>query len=735
MMAWRSWRIGIRALAVLPGIVLAACNGSPTEVGDTSTGSSEGTQTADTSAGPSTLDSTATSSEPTTTSAGPTTADDSSTTAPVDTSGAPTTETTDGPTTTTNTTTDPSESESTETTRSPTTESSTTETPCVPDCAGLQCGPDPECNVECGPCDDDEACTDGTCAPLLQWEVIQARNRVPGQAIDGWAPDGIWVIGDADQGAMAWDGAGWGMLPEIPVPNHLGLVALAADAIWVWGHFNDAQLGFWDGASWETMEVPGVPWDLSADAPDDVWIAMMDRLEHYDGVAFETIDFPIPLSGEGVTSVWAASPTDVWAIAENAGDCRLWHYDGDQILPEAFFQPTGCPEDIAGTDGNDVWTFTDGFVQHFDGNTWTEIPAPISGIQTMSVRDGTVWFVRGGALSGMAFGDIDGFTTLSGVAGTMPGIGTYPHVLAWAQDDVWIVDYQADATPWHYTADGWRIVSGSAPYLDVDAGSRDFFAIWGATADDLWLGGEHLVHYDGLEFATVLLDVEVTDVFGLAADTIWAVGENRVYEYDGVAWTLEVLNPEWDVDSVWAAADDDVWAFGRDLTGFGSTALILHSDGGAWQRYVAYQPQGELGHAWGLDANNIWVGNSTMVTWNGVLWAPIAGFSGQSDGVALANGDKYTLTNNGGLWRYDANYDGEALGGINGARALLYLAPDDIWVLGPGVGHYDGNAFVTSPGEPVSPILRYEDEIVRDALAVDGELWAVGDRGLVLRYQ
>ncbi|MBM4371032.1 MAG: hypothetical protein FJ098_05220, partial [Deltaproteobacteria bacterium] len=34
---------------------------------------------------------------------------------------------------------------------------------CTPDCAGLECGPDPVCGDECGPCEDGFVCEDGTC--------------------------------------------------------------------------------------------------------------------------------------------------------------------------------------------------------------------------------------------------------------------------------------------------------------------------------------------------------------------------------------------------------------------------------------------------------------------------------------------------------------------------------------------------------------------------------------------
>jgi parallel beta-helix repeat protein len=35
--------------------------------------------------------------------------------------------------------------------------------PCTPDCTGLECGPDPNCGTECGPCTGEQICNGGTC--------------------------------------------------------------------------------------------------------------------------------------------------------------------------------------------------------------------------------------------------------------------------------------------------------------------------------------------------------------------------------------------------------------------------------------------------------------------------------------------------------------------------------------------------------------------------------------------
>ncbi|MCL5018514.1 MAG: hypothetical protein M1416_01970 [Candidatus Pacearchaeota archaeon] len=36
---------------------------------------------------------------------------------------------------------------------------------CVPDCSALECGEDPECGEECGPCTGTDTCTNGVCVP------------------------------------------------------------------------------------------------------------------------------------------------------------------------------------------------------------------------------------------------------------------------------------------------------------------------------------------------------------------------------------------------------------------------------------------------------------------------------------------------------------------------------------------------------------------------------------------
>ena len=77
--------------------------------------------------------------------------------------------------------------------------------------------------------------------------------------------------------------------------------------------------------------------------------------------------------------------------------------------------------------------------------------------------------------------------------------------------------------------------------------------------------------------------------------------------------TMSTPNGAW--NSVWGAADDDLWVVG-------DSGSIMHWDGLAW----TVKPSGttnKLRHVWGLNSNNVYaVGDAgTILRWNGISWA------------------------------------------------------------------------------------------------------------------
>src|SRR5262249_1183329 len=128
----------------------------------------------------------------------------------------------------------------------------------------------------------------------------------------------------------------------------------------------------------------------------------------------------------------------------------------------------------------------------------------------------------------------------------------------------------------------WFVVRG-----DLD---RVPLSVWGASANDVWIGGGGLAHAgpvlllhgDGASFVEQASDVQGTIwwIHGTSASDVWAVGEKGLaLHWDGSAWTPRPTGTDATLFGVWAAAPDDVWAVGGSPTSPGPSDVLLHYDG------------------------------------------------------------------------------------------------------------------------------------------------------------
>jgi hypothetical protein len=223
------------------------------------------------------------------------------------------------------------------------------------------------------------------------------------------SPDNAWAVGSFDsQGTIGqtlvpliehWDGAQWSIIPSPAVAGSrgmlTGLTVVSPDNIWAVGLQNitfpdtyGAQLiEHWDGRAWSIVPAPGAAGQaasaliaVSADNASDIWAvggtglgsssSATPLVEHWDGSTWSIQQAP----GAGdttVTSVYAAGPDDVWAIAhplppsepDNLGyeySSLFLHWDGSTwaTVPLPGPQEYGLTYDystIAGTGPGDIW--------------------------------------------------------------------------------------------------------------------------------------------------------------------------------------------------------------------------------------------------------------------------------------------------------------------------------------------------------------------------------------------
>lgn len=221
--------------------------------------------------------------------------------------------------------------------------------------------------------------------------------------------------------------------------------------------------------------------------------------------------------------------------------------------------------------------------------------------------------------------------------------------------------------------------------------NADFTAIWGTSETDIWVVANHslpkdgeplensafggrtvLVHWDGREWATTSLDgvigsyAELHDVWGSAPNDYWATGSNLLH-FDGSSWAMFTVDASGAAPmTVLGTSRDNVW-------GTGSNGAAFYFDGGSW----------------------LSIPSSTRVS---AVWP-------MGDGAALTEQPPIT-----DLW---------------GQGSTPVVATNDDGTL----MHWDGEAWVTSPGLVGGPI-QWQDLWGRSA----SDVWAVGSRGAIAHW-
>jgi hypothetical protein len=181
------------------------------------------------------------------------------------------------------------------------------------------------------------------------------------------------------------------------------VVALAPDNVWAAGR----KLIHWNGIEWKIEDVeggkvkyPGV-YDVSALSANDVWVATIDTLLHWDGKHWNTsynaegLETPHPQAPLMFSKILAVSPNDVWAlgainVATNSGGLYgyAFHWDGTSWQQQngsgqrAYFGFGGGGiyiEDIYVTTAHQVWGISGPNLVQWDGNEWKHFGCPGEG--------------------------------------------------------------------------------------------------------------------------------------------------------------------------------------------------------------------------------------------------------------------------------------------------------------------------------------------------------------------
>ena len=246
---------------------------------------------------------------------------------------------------------------------------------------------------------------------------------------------------------------------------------------------------------------PSVPGAAGADASEAPILSAMPSAVDAGSCPVEGWCWVNPLpQGNSLFAVWAAGPTDAWAVGA-AGTIVRW--DGKRWLLAAS-GTTAYLEAVWGTSASDVWAVgTSGAIVHWDGARWSPVPSGTS----VDLAD----------LSGSGPNDVW-------------AVGSFDRQQPATNSDGGLLDTRGYAL--HWDGRSWSTVS-----LDTDA---YLTGVWASAADDVWAIGNGInyvgnsggpvdvvLHWDGARWS----EVTRLETDGHMLTGIWASGPRDVRAY------------------------------------------------------------------------------------------------------------------------------------------------------------------------------------------------------------
>ena len=257
--------------------------------------------------------------------------------------------------------------------------------------------------------------------------------------------------------------------------------------------------------------------------------------------------------------------------------------------------------------------------------------------------------------------------------------------------------------------------SSDASALVADANSSAWRTEWGGfyrvrdmamvAADDVWVVGSNLAHFDGAVWRAV--DRRDTDAYYSAIDLFgsrdgWAVGQGFTQRLRDGLWEGPVSLPDANFYDVALTDVDEGWAVGYDRAA--KRPAMWRLVGGTWSELPA--PAIPAVALWMASAVEGWaVGAGQLAHYDGRVWTPVV------------------------------------VPGVKGLRAVAGSGPDDVWAgggsdpapgpIGPGQSqllHYDGRSWSLlrdAAGPGIAAIAVAEGRGY--ALGYEGELLALKD--------
>jgi len=418
-----------------------------------------------------------------------------------------------------------------------------------------------------------------------------------------------------------------------------------------------------------------------------------------------------------LNGVWAASPTEFWAVGERGTVLR---YSGTtwEAIPIAT---TGTLYAVWGRSSSSLWVVgAGGTIFYWDGTRFT---AQTSGVT------GALRAIFGDSSTVRIAGDSGAMLKWTGTSWTPEPTGTTSTITSiWgaAANDVWAGTL--NSTLCHFGGTAWTC--GAEP------GFSYTWSIWGSSKNDVWAVGpaSQALHWNGTTWGSVAHSASSTaaSVFGTAANDVWMVGsKGSIERWDGTAWktgfgsgsnnllgvtgagpnnlmavgieglvmqnkTGSFVTPDSTTrdiaQTMWASAANDAWIFYRG-------GKARRYDGSKW---TVLTPGFEGYSATGRAANDIWVGTSggRVARYDGTTWTLSATRETVNPitGIYIAAPDRVYLTSYRNIQIWDgARYTVQATTSFN-ITSIWGSGANDVWAVGSGCSYVRYNGTMWSTG-------------------------------------
>ncbi|MGD0193492.1 MAG: hypothetical protein ABSC35_01365 [Candidatus Dormibacteria bacterium] len=414
-------------------------------------------------------------------------------------------------------------------------------------------------------------------APTVSARVTGSPSSVAKACTPTWSTDAIPLPPGSQSGGES--GAA-----DLLVANFFTIQSLSAVStsdIWAAGQSvvgatqtGQALVEHWNGAAWSIVPVQhagdsDMDWDRSEDltsvdaiSSNDAWavgfypanrpagdvpstVNVLTLVEHWNGTAWSIVPAPDATKSDNLNSVSGDSSNDVWAV-------------GGATYGLAYGAGSG-----AGTMSYDA-----PLVEHWNGSTWTIVPAPTIGLDPHNPA----------ALAKVAAG-------LASGADENPASADFTSVHAISPDDVWAVGIRSFTNPdqetytgdqtftEHWDGTKWSVVA--APDVTVPETSSsaedDLQAVTGSDGDVWAVGraqpiGTLVLHWNGTAWS-ILPSPQTGEngvletVADLAPNNVWAAGD-EIDHWNGQTWSqIPTINGSaiQTITAMAAVSSNDIW--------------------------------------------------------------------------------------------------------------------------------------------------------------------------------